>query len=1042
MIRYFLVLLACWSFSLPSNSASQYTFRHYGANEGICDAYVYSMAQSGQGFLYLGTGEGLCRFDGFKFTPVQINDSVDNVLVSALFTDANKQLWVGYNDGTVVTLARNGPVVFKANETFSGKVVGFVGLPEGVLAISQSGKGLLFGASGQPTGLVWPEEGILVSSLVQQEGLLIAGTSLGVSVAALKNNKLEMVSKPSLTEYFTIKALGRADHYNGFLLAAEDEGVFLLHLNASGEAEVKPLPAFSFLASADIQAIYQDNEQRLWIATFGQGAYCINFDKETISYKKFDATNGLKSDFVKGFYQDATGGFWVATYGEGVLQLLDESFTFYNGKQATAIATNSHKVFVGGDGQVVVSDLAGSTLELIGRSQGLPSDMVTALYNDGTRLWIGTAGSGVYYRSLSGGAVRRLAYADNLPGNSVVYINGSPTELWLATHNGVYRIDKATLKADNFTTQENLPHNYVQHIYVDGKGQAWVSAKGKGPTLITKNGEVLANQLFSAFAEIEYTGMTIDSAGHYWVATYGQGVYRVTGDTIIQYSVNNGLKSNYCYAIEYDEHSKIWVGHRQGVSNIDVSSGAVSTYAASKGFEGDVAQNGIHLSSAGLVWFASSQGLVSYNPSKARQNLIPPQLNLVSVRINDTEYPVEDGEILLPYDIYKMRFEFIGLDFRAPDEVRYQVMFKGKGFDTDFGELTADQVAQYSNVRDGVYELRIRAYNNEKVPVAQDLMLKIKVKKPFWKTVWFALLAIWVMAGSVYLYIRERERKQKALQEFLQRSLDERTREVVEQKEEIELKNRDITDSINYAQRIQASILPSISKLQDNFSGSFVFYQPRDIVSGDFYWFDRINDRKFVIVCADSTGHGVPGAFMSIIGTTLIKDICLRDQNESPADILIKLDNSLRNTLNQNLDVERSNDGMDIIVCEFDIVSNELRYASAMRPMIVYRNGEEIYVKGSRSSVGGHFSKEDKDFEEGSIQLSKGDIIYMFSDGYTDQFGGPMGKKFKIVRLKNLLKDIYELPMEAQYNHVVNTFGLWKQNLAQVDDVLFMGIRV
>lgn len=1042
MIRYFLVLFAFGIFCRQVNSASQHTFRHYGANEGICDAYVYSLAQSGQGFLYLGTGEGLCRFDGFRFNQVRINDSVDNVLVSALYTDENKQLWVGYNDGTVTTLAKQGPMVFQADDAFSGKVIGFVGLPEGVLALSQSGKGRLFGTSGVIKGLGWPEEGILVTALTQQKGLLIAGTSMGVAVAMLKDNKLEIVSKPALTEYFTIKAIGWSSHYNGYLVAAEDEGVFLLQVDPSGKSVIKPLPEFLFLSAADIQSIYQDSERRLWIATFGQGAYCVSFDNETIAYKRYDSTNGLKSDFVKGFYQDRTGNLWVATYGEGVLQLLDEAFTFYGGKSASAIATNGQKVFAGGDGQVIVSDIMGNTLEIIGRNQGLPAEMVTALYNDGATLWIGTANSGVYYRSHVGGAVRKLDYADNLPGKSVVYINGSPSDLWLATHNGVYRIDKETLKSENFTTQENLPHNYVQHIYVDGKGQAWVSAKGKGPTLITKGGEVLANQLFSAFAEIEYTGMTIDSAGHYWVATYGQGVYRVTGDTIIQYTVNNGLKSNYCYAIEYDEHSKIWIGHRQGVSNIDVANGAVSTFVASKGFEGDVAQNGIHLSSAGQIWFATSQGLVAYNPSKARQNTTPPQLNLVAVRINDVEYPLEGTEILLPYDIYKMRFEFIGLDFRAPDEVRYQVMFKGKGFDTDFGELTADQVAQFSNVRDGIYELRIRAFNNEKVPVEQDLVLKIRVKKPFWKTIWFVFLVIGGVAGSVYLYIRERERKQKALQEFLQRSLDERTREVVEQKEEIELKNRDITDSINYAQRIQASILPSISKLQDNFSGSFVFYQPRDIVSGDFYWFDRINDRKFVIVCADSTGHGVPGAFMSIIGTTLIKDICLRDQNESPADILIKLDNSLRNTLNQNLEVERSNDGMDIIVCEFDIVTNELRYASAMRPMIVYRNGEEIYVKGSRSSVGGHFSKEDKDFEEGSIQLSKGDIIYMFSDGYTDQFGGPMGKKFKIVRLKNLLKDIYELPMEAQYNHVVNTFGLWKQNLAQVDDVLFMGIRI
>jgi serine phosphatase RsbU (regulator of sigma subunit) len=272
--------------------------------------------------------------------------------------------------------------------------------------------------------------------------------------------------------------------------------------------------------------------------------------------------------------------------------------------------------------------------------------------------------------------------------------------------------------------------------------------------------------------------------------------------------------------------------------------------------------------------------------------------------------------------------------------------------------------------------------------------------------------------------------------------LDDRTKEVREQKEEIEIKNRDITDSINYAQRIQASILPSVRKLQQYFTGSFVYYAPRDIVSGDFYWFDQLpGTNKFIIVCADSTGHGVPGAFMSMIGTTLIKDICNRIDVKSPADILNILDNEIKATLNQNLEGERPNDGMDIIVVELDVATNRMRCSSAMRPFIVYQNGEQLYFKGSRNSIGGQV-REEKIFETVELQLTKGDIIYMFSDGYPDQFGGPHGKKFKMVRLRNLLKDIYEKPMEEQYNYVKSNFELWRGELSQVDDVLFMGIRI
>lgn len=221
-------------------------------------------------------------------------------------------------------------------------------------------------------------------------------------------------------------------------------------------------------------------------------------------------------------------------------------------------------------------------------------------------------------------------------------------------------------------------------------------------------------------------------------------------------------------------------------------------------------------------------------------------------------------------------------------------------------------------------------------------------------------------------------------------------------------------------------------------------YQPRDIVSGDFYWYDRVTSERFVIVCADSTGHGVPGAFMSMIGTTLIKDICSRPGVNSPSDILKTLDLEIMSALNQNLEAEKSNDGMDIIVAELNLRTKYLRVASAMRPMIIYIGGEQVYVKGSRNSVGGHYDKEAerKEFQDEGFQLSEGDIIYMFSDGYPDQFGGPLGKKFKMVRLKNLLRDIHDKSMEEQHNYIKSNFNLWKEDLEQVDDVLFMGLKV
>jgi len=183
---------------------------------------------------------------------------------------------------------------------------------------------------------------------------------------------------------------------------------------------------------------------------------------------------------------------------------------------------------------------------------------------------------------------------------------------------------------------------------------------------------------------------------------------------------------------------------------------------------------------------------------------------------------------------------------------------------------------------------------------------------------------------------------------------------------------------------------------------------------------------------------------MSMIGTTLLKDICLRKEVKTPSEVLQTLDEEVRNALHQNKEGDGSNDGMDIIVAEINLKTNKFMVSSAMRPVILYKGGEQIYVKGSRSSIGGQIDDTsiEKVFINEEFQLAKGDIVYMFSDGYPDQFGGPLGRKFKMVRLKNLLRDIHDKPMDEQYNYVKSNFFLWKEDLEQVDDVLFMGVKI
>jgi serine phosphatase RsbU (regulator of sigma subunit) len=354
--------------------------------------------------------------------------------------------------------------------------------------------------------------------------------------------------------------------------------------------------------------------------------------------------------------------------------------------------------------------------------------------------------------------------------------------------------------------------------------------------------------------------------------------------------------------------------------------------------------------------------------------------------------------------------------------------------------MTSSREALYS-LSDGNYKFRLESVNGEGLSQGVPVSFSIFIKKPFYRTWWAILLELFIITSVIVLIIRERDKSQKKIQEYLEKELAARTSVVMKQKGEIELQNIEITDSINYAKRIQTSILPDISKLKDTFKDAFILFHPRDIVSGDFYWFDKLDDDKFILVCADSTGHGVPGAFMSMIGSTLLQDIVTRKRISKPSEILSLLDKQIFSTLNQNVELGVSNDGMDMVVCEFSISTRHVRFASAMRPVILVLDGEPFYIKGNRSSVGGE-SVIEKFFDDQEYYLKEGDTIYLFSDGLPDQFGGPDGKKLKIARLKRMIEQIANLPMEEQKKVMTKFYFDWKGPYDQVDDVLLMGVKV
>ncbi len=295
-----------------------------------------------------------------------------------------------------------------------------------------------------------------------------------------------------------------------------------------------------------------------------------------------------------------------------------------------------------------------------------------------------------------------------------------------------------------------------------------------------------------------------------------------------------------------------------------------------------------------------------------------------------------------------------------------------------------------------------------------------------------------------YALIKMRDELAKN-ERILELKVVERTNEVVLQKEEIEKQKekvtelyKDLKDSINYAKRIQQSILPTDEQISGMFPNSFVFYRPKDIVSGDFYWFKQAGSKK-LFAAIDCTGHGVPGAFMSLVGYNMLNQVT--KVFTRPSQILNNLNRVSDEVLRGQEGASELRDGMDLALCCLDENTLELDFAGAHNPLFLIRDGELREIRGDKFAIGS-FKYGQKEYTNHTVQLQEGDQVYLFSDGYADQFGGPRGKKFLKKRFRQLLLSIAELPMHEQRTELHKSWVQWKGTEEQVDDILVLGMRI
>ncbi len=1036
-------------FLFSSLSSGQiFSFFNYGTEKNIPNGYVYTIIQSDNGFLWVGTANGLSRFDGYNFFPVQYPDSSVGRYPTKCLKDKLGTLWFGCSDGALLYEKENKLISVPVSNTKS--ISELIEGPDGQIYIITQGK-TIFSINPLKPGEVHKYsisvEPALLSASFTKTGNLLIGTQENLLVCRLEKDSISVIKVIEGLDSYGVTSIHKIDDGSRFIIGTDDYGLFRLKISDKGYdlSRFTDHPEFN---SLKVQSVTAGSEGSFWVSTFDSGVIQFemsdNYEKVN-SVKYYDINSGLAGNNVKTVFQDIGGNYWFGLYGEGISMLASNSLSYYslgkNSQESNILyIKNFDNNYILGTpaGFHIFNSVSGKSLSFTDLTNQIGKVEIKSFYLDNEKnLWIGTSGKGLFVRNNSG-SVRQFYRSGDTGADDIKDIELDSTNIWLATTNGVVVLDKKGNTEKKFDINDGLPHNSINKILLASGGVSYIGTENDKLYKIDRAFNVTAGKAtMSGSYRNKILSFTQTKDGAIWAATEGNGIFRFLKDSVSAITRANDLMSNFCYSILADKENNIWVGHNKGFSRFSSKTGIVRIFGTDFAKNGVCNTNGMFESADEKIFIGTTEGLIIYDRLKDKKSSIGPFNSINTIEINDISYPYRPS-FVLPYKKYKIKVLYSGINFSAPEKVYYSSFLEN--FDLDWSKMTTSREALYS-LGDGKYKFSLISVNEDGLSRGAPVSFSILIKKPFYRTWWAILSEIALLIGIVTLIIHERDKSQKKIQDYLEKELAARTSVVMKQKGEIELQNIEITDSINYAKRIQTSILPDINKLKDTFKDAFILFHPRDIVSGDFYWFDKLEEDKFILVCADSTGHGVPGAFMSMIGSTLLQDIVTRKRISKPSEILGLLDKQIFSTLNQNVELGVSNDGMDMVVCEFSLSTRHIRFASAMRPVILVLDGEPFYIKGNRSSVGGE-SVIEKFFDDQEYYLKEGDTIYLFSDGLPDQFGGPDGKKLKIARLKRMIEQISRLPMDEQKVAMSKFYFDWKGSYDQVDDVLLMGVKV
>jgi ligand-binding sensor domain-containing protein/serine phosphatase RsbU (regulator of sigma subunit) len=1087
--------------------AQSIKFRSIGTDQGLSVGFVQCVIQDHKGFMWFGTQDGLNKYDGYEMEVFRNNPkekfSLSNNDILTIYEDKNGILWIGTNGGG---LEEYDPALnkFRHHQNAPGSAAIlpsnivrciyedpesnlWIGTERGLSRYNRTtGKFTNYQASKGLNGL----SGEVVYAVNStSDGKIWVGTQDGgLNSLDPKTNTFSSYPIPQSLQF-----TGKMEYLNQYRLRInslypKDDGTMLVGTDGGGlgifnwktgqyldfTMFVSPSNPETIAENNRIWSIAKDSKDECWIAAYGGGLiqYNSTSGKYVMHQKRKDDQTSLNSNDIYNVFIDPQDNVWMGTQNGGVNVFFRYSAKFKHYETSgnseiplankfifAIIQDRNGLVWLGTDGGGIITldiknKISESRNDII--NNGQDKWVLSLLEDKDGDIWAGTYGTGLYHYTTKTSKTEVLLDSDPAFATILCLHESKDGDIWIGTFGGgLFNYNKDSKSLTRFTSWNGLPNDVVYSVYEDSQHNLWIGTEGGGACMKKISDMKNTAKPFTFFSKTDPKNPLSsdkvfcfyeDKQSNMWIGT-SNGLNKVekSSGNIISYHESDGLPNGNIYGIVPDGKGNLWMTTNKGLSRFspdaeNIEGSAFKNFDLKDGLQGmEFNQGAFYKAKNGDLFIGGENGLNIFNPDNIRDNPHVPPVYITSYKRFGKEVPfdstITDKRFIeLDYRDNSFSLDFVALDYLMPSENKFQYMLEG--VDDKWSVPSTFGHATYTQLDGGNYTLKVKASNSDGVWNEVPLEIHFRVNPPWWKTKWFYTFSIVLITAGVFGFIRYRTASVKKENRILEQKVAERTHELNE-------KNRDILSSIQYAKRIQEAILPPRSTIFNRLPDMFILYKPKDIVSGDFYWFGEKENLK-IFACVDCTGHGVPGAFMSMIGHNLINQIVNEKDFIDPGSILTQLHLGVQAALKQGVSEEvRTADGMDVAIVSINTETREVKYAGANRNLVIINaSGELDKIDANKFPIGGSQLDMDRVFTTHSRKLEKHDTLYMFTDGYADQFGGDKGKKYMVKRFHEYLCSIQEYPMQTQGELLNENIEGWKGGYEQVDDILVVGIRL